>query len=102
MSIGKPEWETQRRIIKLLREQLDYKYLDDWSERPGNSNIEESLLTDYLKEAGYADAVISRAVYKLNSAASSTFLASQGYPLSVATPCWSHPASMMPVSITRC
>ncbi len=72
MSIGKPEWETQRRIIKLFREQLDYKYLGDWSEREANSNIEEGLLTAYLKGRGYADAVTSRAIYKLNSVATDT------------------------------
>jgi len=42
--IGKPERETQRRLIKLFREELDYSYLDDWSDREGNSNIEEKLL----------------------------------------------------------
>jgi len=70
--IGKPERETQRRLIKLFREELDYSYLDDWSDREGNSNIEEKLLATYLKEAGYSDTAASSAIYKLNSKATDT------------------------------
>ncbi len=70
--IGKPERETQRRLIKLFREELDYKFLGDWSERDGNSNIEETHLANYLKEAGYSATAISSAIYKLNSRATDT------------------------------
>ncbi len=42
---GKPERHTQNRIIALFRDDLGYRYLDDWSERDGNSNVEKGLLT---------------------------------------------------------
>ena len=70
--IGNPERETQRRLIKLFREELDYKFLGDWSDREGNSNIEEKLLADYLQTAGYSTNAISSAIYKLNSRATDT------------------------------
>lgn len=70
--IGKTERDTQRRLIKLFRDELTYKYLGDWKERNDNSNIEEGLLADYLEEAGYSSAAISSATYKLNSRATDT------------------------------
>ena len=42
--IGKPERETQNRVIALFRDELHYRYLGDWSDRDGNSNIDERLL----------------------------------------------------------
>lgn len=38
--IGKPERETQERVIRLFAEELGYRFLGDWSERAGNSNVE--------------------------------------------------------------
>ncbi|MBP0622880.1 type I restriction endonuclease subunit R [Cupriavidus consociatus] len=67
--IGKSEKATQNRIIKLFTEQLGYAYLDDWTDRTGNSNIEEGLLTAYLTEAGYRPAQISQAIYRLKTEA---------------------------------
>lgn len=66
--IGKPERETQRRVIGLFRDELGFRFLGDWSDREGNSNVEEQLLTDYLREkGGYTPAEISSAIYKLNT-----------------------------------
>lgn len=67
--IGKPERVTQDRVIKLFHEELGYRFLGDWSDRPGNSNIDEKLLTDYLTGAGYSAAEISDALYQLAIAA---------------------------------
>jgi type I restriction enzyme R subunit len=39
-----------------------YRYLGDWTDRAGNSNIDEGLLTSYLSGAGYTAAQISRAL----------------------------------------
>lgn len=68
-NVSKPEIATQKRVIALFRDELDYDYLDDWSERPGNSNIEEALLTDYLSGAGYDPDQVSRAIYLLRTEA---------------------------------
>lgn len=67
--IGKPESATQRRIIKLFQDELKYRFLGDWTDRAGNSNIEEGLLTAYLSKAGYSAAQISAALYKLRTEA---------------------------------
>ncbi|MEX2579679.1 MAG: HsdR family type I site-specific deoxyribonuclease [Verrucomicrobiales bacterium] len=69
-SIGKPERETQDRVIALFRMELGYVYLGDWSERPGNSNIEEELLTSNLTSRGYSRAAIGGALHKLRTEAS--------------------------------
>ena len=67
--IGKLERVTQRRLFALFRDELKYQYLGDWSDRPNNSNIEEGLLTDYLKGAGYSPEQISRAIHLLKTEA---------------------------------
>lgn len=67
--LGKPERETQNRVIALFRDELGYRYLGDWSDRPTNSNIEESLLASYLTKAGYTKEQISRAIYRLRTEA---------------------------------
>jgi len=68
-SIGQPERETQNRVIALFRDELGYCTLGDWSDRPGNSNIEESLLAAYLAWSGYSPAQIAKALYELRTEA---------------------------------
>ena len=64
-SVGQLERKTQNRTVALFRDQLGYDYLGNWEEREGNRNIhniEEKLLTDFLKhEQGYDDSLINRA-----------------------------------------
>ena len=67
--VGKPERETQNRIIKLFNDELDYTYLGNWEYRNGNSNIEEKYLTDYLTRGGYSSAQIARTIDILRSEA---------------------------------
>jgi type I restriction enzyme R subunit len=67
--VGKPERETQNRVIALFRDELGYRYLGDWSDHPANSNIQEDLLTAHLTNAGYSAEQISRAIYLLRTAA---------------------------------
>jgi len=62
MAVGKPERTTQNRVITLFREELGYRYLGDWTDRAGNSNIEEVLLKDHLQKNGYSTAQINRAI----------------------------------------
>ncbi|MFM2217625.1 MAG: hypothetical protein RL240_1943 [Planctomycetota bacterium] len=68
-NIGKPERATQDRVIALFRDELSYRYLGDWMDRPNNSNIEESLLADYLRKVGYDEVQIGRAIYLLRQEA---------------------------------
>lgn len=63
--VGKTERETQDRVLKLFREELGYRYLGNWIDREGNSNIEEKLLAGYLTKAGYSEAHIKAAIYEL-------------------------------------
>ncbi|MDX8407206.1 MAG: HsdR family type I site-specific deoxyribonuclease, partial [Mariprofundaceae bacterium] len=68
-SIGLSERETQNRVVKLFRDELDYSYLGNREYREGNSNIEEDLLADYLSRNGYSAGHISRAVHALRTEA---------------------------------
>jgi type I restriction enzyme, R subunit len=67
--VGQPERATQNRVIALFRDELGYRYLGDWTDRDGNSNIEEKLLATYLTQQGYGPAQISRALYLLKTEA---------------------------------
>ena len=69
MSIGQFERATQNRVLALFRDELHYSYLGDWTDRDGNSNIEEELLTEYLAKSGYNPAQISKATYDLRTEA---------------------------------
>jgi len=66
--VGQIERTTQNRVIKLFQDELGYSYLGNWEERANNSNIEEKLLTQYLKNS-YSDDLTKRAIYKLLSIA---------------------------------
>jgi type I restriction enzyme, R subunit len=67
--IGKPERTTQNRVIALFRDELGYRHLGDWTDRDGNSNIEEGLLSAWLTKIGYTQAQISVALHKLRTEA---------------------------------
>lgn len=66
--IGKPERETQNRVIALFRDELGYRYLGNQSDSE-NSNIEESLLIAHLKKSKYSKEQIDRALYFLHKEA---------------------------------
>jgi type I restriction enzyme, R subunit len=67
--IGQPERTTQNRVIALFRDELGYRYLGDWTDREGNSNIEEGLLTPFLTKGGYTAAQISKAIHTVRTEA---------------------------------
>jgi type I restriction enzyme R subunit len=67
--IGQPERATQNRVLALFHDELRYRYLGDWTDRDGNSNIEEDLLSAWLTRSGYTAAQISAALYRLRSEA---------------------------------
>ena len=47
--VGQRERATQNRVIALFCDELRYRNLGDWTDRPDNSNIEEGLLTAYIR-----------------------------------------------------
>jgi type I restriction enzyme R subunit len=63
------ERATQNRIIKLLTEMIGYKYLGNYEEREGNSNIEEELVLDYLKSNNYSETLSKKALNELKKTA---------------------------------
>jgi type I restriction enzyme, R subunit len=56
-------------VIALLRDELHYPYLDDWTDRPDYSRIEESLFTAYLTTCCYSPTQIAKALYELRTEA---------------------------------
>ena len=64
-NVGDIERAIQTRVVQLFQKQLDYTYLGNWEERPGNSNIEESIVRKYLSEKGYSEILIGKALDKL-------------------------------------
>lgn len=67
--VGEKEMVTQNRVVKLFKDTLKYRHLGNWEERENNSNIEEEILKNYLKNEGYSDTLISKAIYELGKAA---------------------------------
>ena len=67
--VGQLERATQKRVVKLMQKQLHYRYLGNWEDREGNSNIEEALLVDWLSKQGYDKGLITKALYELTKTA---------------------------------
>lgn len=67
-TVGQRERATQDRIVGLFRDRLGYGYLGDRS-KFDNRNIDEVALRAKLRERGYDDPVITKAVHELTSAA---------------------------------
>ena len=61
--VGKPERATQKRVIALFRNELGYRYLGDWSDRPANSNAVEAEA--YLSSGPSADTDINLVLEQL-------------------------------------
>lgn len=68
-TVGQTERATQERVKALFRNELGYRFLGDWTDRDGNSNIEKELLTAHLNKCGYTSEQISRAIYLLSAEA---------------------------------
>lgn len=68
-NVGHNEEITQQRVIKLFRNELGYRYLGNWIDRPDNGNIDEELLLKYLQKQGYEDVLIRRAIHLISKAA---------------------------------
>ena len=57
--VGQPERATQNHVIALFRDELGYRTLGDWTDRPDNSNIKEGLLAANLTRCAYSQAQMS-------------------------------------------
>ena len=68
-SVGQVEKQTQKRVVKLFTDVLDYAYLGDWSDRTGNANIESDLLRAWLIQRGIDLQLANRAIFELSKAA---------------------------------
>ena len=69
MTIGQSERATQNRVLTLFKQELGYRLLGDWSDRPNNSNIEADLLSAWLARRGYSTVQIARALDRLRTEA---------------------------------
>lgn len=68
-TVGEKEINAQGRAIHFFQDVLEYKYLGNWQERPNNSNIEKTLLTDWLIGRGYDSNIIKKVLHRLERAA---------------------------------
>ena len=68
-TVGQREIKTQQRVIRFCKDELDYKYLGHWKDRPDNSNVEDDLLAGWLKRQGHSDKIITKVLHELNKAA---------------------------------
>jgi hypothetical protein len=64
-TVGQREVLAQRRVVAFFKKVLDYAYLGYWKDREGNSNVEQALLTDWLKRQGHSDKIIGKALFEL-------------------------------------
>ena len=67
-TVGQSEIRTQRRVIEYFRDTLGYTYLGNWEHRPGNSNIEQKSLANWLKRQGHSAQIIDKALFKTGKA----------------------------------
>ena len=67
-TVGQIERITQNRVINLFQKQLGYTYLGNW-DRDNNRNIETDLLSQWLKQQGVSDTLITKTLRELHQAA---------------------------------
>ena len=91
-TIGEREIRTQQRVVTFFQAALGYAYLGNWQDRDGNSNIEETLLTDWLTRQGYNDKIIAKVLSELDKA---TALGGSKTPLR------RQPAGLRPAALRR-
>lgn len=68
--VGQRERITQKRVVKLFREDLGYRYLGDWQDRDNNRNIEPEILSAWLRGRNVSEVLINRTLRQLDDAAS--------------------------------
>lgn len=68
-AVGQREIQTQQRALNFFRNTLGYAYLGHWKDREGNANIEEGMLSDWLRRQGHSEKIIGKALFELGKAA---------------------------------
>ncbi|MDB4396322.1 HsdR family type I site-specific deoxyribonuclease [bacterium] len=74
-TVGQLERVTQNRVVQLFTSEkradsLGYRYLGNWQDLERTSNIEEGILSQFLRmRLGHSDALISRALFELKKIA---------------------------------
>ena len=68
-TVGQREIQTQERVVAFFRDVLGYAYLGYWKDRADNGNVENALLTDWLKRQGHDDKIIAKVLRELSNAA---------------------------------
>jgi len=66
--VGQREIRTQKAVLTFLQNALGYRYLGNWKDRSGNSNIEHELLSEWLQRQGHDKKTISRTIDLLEKA----------------------------------
>lgn len=67
--VGQIERLTQNRVVALLRDRLGYRYLGNWQDEVRSSPVEEHVLRDWLLKRGYAETLVSKAIYEFKRTA---------------------------------
>ena len=65
--VGQREIQTQRRLVAFFQDALGYAYLGHWKDRADNGNVENALLTDWLKRQGHDDKIIAKVLRELSN-----------------------------------
>jgi type I restriction enzyme, R subunit len=71
-TVGEKERLAQNRAVAFFRHTLKYEYIGDWTDRVGNSNVEEELLRKWLAGRGYDDKMIDRVFREIDQAKATT------------------------------
>ncbi len=68
-TVGDTEGQIQGRLVTFFQDALGYEYLGDWQSRENNSNIDKTLLTEWLRTQRHNDRIIKKVLDKLKRAA---------------------------------
>ena len=66
--VGEQEILTQERVVAFFDDVLGYTYLGNWKDCIDNSNVEDELITDWLKRQGHEDGIIAKTLFSFNKA----------------------------------
>ena len=66
--VGEQEILTQQRVVEFFDDVLGYAYLGNWKDRPDNGNVEEGLVTRWLKRNGHDAKIISKTLIAFKNA----------------------------------